>query len=266
MSRDMLHVTHNTSHVTQRGWWTLSQNFRLVAPTVWEKLCFKYLEWNAVIPLTHSPKVASLSKEELRATTQGGRQGAEKEVLYSIVLSVCIKLRSRILGSSEITKTNEVNLHSFCFDSFLKWLKFVKFSIKFLTLIAEEKCKYNRLYNCEFYCVWLGLCGVRPSALRLSIAKIGSHFGTVQHCGFDILPPCHTADFAMREYLHNFIHEWRQKFHKLTFTPMDNPALWDSTVGGEIGLVFHRMVFVILDLNCLPGTVSYRGRWSWLII
>ena len=184
MSRDMLHVTHNTSHVTQRGWWTLSQNFRLVAPTVWEKLCFKYLEWNAVIPLTHSPKVASLSKEELRATTQGGRQGAEKEVLYSIVLSVCIKLRSRILGSSEITKTNEVNLHSFCFDSFLKWLKFVKFSIKFLTLIAEEKCKYNRLYNCEFYCVWLGLCGVRPSALRLAISKIGSNSGTVPHNTF----------------------------------------------------------------------------------
>ena len=27
------------------------------------------------------------------------------------------------MGSSEITKTNEVNLHGFCTDSFLKWLK-----------------------------------------------------------------------------------------------------------------------------------------------
>ena len=48
-----------------------------------------------------------------------------------------------------------------------------------------------------------------------------------------ILPPSHTADFAMLEYWHNFIHERRQKFHKLTFTPMDNPALWDSTVGEQ---------------------------------
>ena len=32
-------------------------------------------------------------------------------------------LRSQILGSFEITKTNEVNLHTFCTDSFLKWLK-----------------------------------------------------------------------------------------------------------------------------------------------
>ena len=66
----------------------------------------------------------------------------------------------------------------------------------------------------------------------------------------------------MGEYLHNFIHEWRQKFHKLTFTPMDNPALWDSTVGGEIGLAFHLMVFETLDFNCLPGTISYGGRWT----
>ena len=33
-----------------------------------------------------------------------------------------LKLRSQILGSFEITKTNEVNMHGFCTDSFFKWL------------------------------------------------------------------------------------------------------------------------------------------------
>ena len=33
------------------------------------------------------------------------------------------KLRSQVLGSFEITKTNEVNLHGFCTDSFLKLFK-----------------------------------------------------------------------------------------------------------------------------------------------
>ena len=53
-----------------------------------------------------------------------------------------------------------------------------------------------------------------------------------------ILAPYHTADLAVREYLQNFIHERRQKFPKLTFTPMDNLALWDSAARGSIGQHF----------------------------
>ena len=43
----------------------------------------------------------------------------EFKMAYCHLLFV-LKLRSQILGSSEITKTNEVNLHGFCTDSFFK--------------------------------------------------------------------------------------------------------------------------------------------------
>ena len=39
VTRDMWHVTRDMWHMSHRGWWTLCQNFRFLAQTVWELWC-----------------------------------------------------------------------------------------------------------------------------------------------------------------------------------------------------------------------------------
>ena len=128
--------------------------------------------------------------------------------------------KHKVLFCNLITKLPEVNwaLHVSCcvFKAFTFYCMF----------------KFTPTSHPRFSLYWL-----RPLAPNWQALKLAP-----------ILPPYHSADLTMQEYLHNFIHERRQKFHKLTFTPMDNPALWNSTVGGEIGLTFQRVLVITIDL------------------
>ena len=38
---DLWNMTHDMYHVPSRGWWTMSQNVRSLALTVWEGLCYE---------------------------------------------------------------------------------------------------------------------------------------------------------------------------------------------------------------------------------
>ena len=69
------------------------------------------------------------------ATHMAEEHPPQMKVQYSYIYDM---LRSGILGSSENTKTNEVNMHGFCTDTFLNCLK-----VGLRIYLCKQKCIHS---------------------------------------------------------------------------------------------------------------------------
>ena len=77
--------------------------------------------WNILWYLIIWCLILSIQNKEVSNQSKRYSQKVKSSLKVSYIYSPM--LRSQIPGSFEFTKTNEVNLHDFCTDSFLKWLK-----------------------------------------------------------------------------------------------------------------------------------------------